>query len=158
MKLYIKQKVFSIGDKFRVYDENGNDCYSVKGEIFSFGRKFHLYSNGGTELSFISQKLLTFLPKYSIECQGFPQVELKRKLTFFAPEYSIDELGWAIKGDFFSHEYSIYCNGRTVGYVSKKWLSWGDTYEIYIAEEREALLILSAVIAIDGVVASQSNN
>ena len=29
MKLYIKQKVFSIGAKFSVKDENGNDRYFV---------------------------------------------------------------------------------------------------------------------------------
>lgn len=35
MKLYIKQKVFSWGDKFTVKDVNGEDRYFVEGEIFS---------------------------------------------------------------------------------------------------------------------------
>ena len=43
MKLYLKQKVFSWGDSFTVYDENGNDKYYVEGEIFSFGKKLHIY-------------------------------------------------------------------------------------------------------------------
>ena len=37
MKLYIKQKVFSWGDKFTVKDEFGNDKYIVEGEIFTWG-------------------------------------------------------------------------------------------------------------------------
>ena len=35
MKLYIKQKVFSWGDKFTVKDEAGRDRYYVEGEIFT---------------------------------------------------------------------------------------------------------------------------
>jgi uncharacterized protein YxjI len=38
MKLYIKQKVFSWGDKFTVKDATGNDRYFVEGEVFSFGK------------------------------------------------------------------------------------------------------------------------
>ena len=41
MKLYIKQKVFSIGERFTVKDEFGNDRYFVEGEwlsrSFAFG-------------------------------------------------------------------------------------------------------------------------
>ena len=44
MKLYIKQKVFSWGDKFTVKDETGRDRYYVEGEIFTFGRKLMLIS------------------------------------------------------------------------------------------------------------------
>ena len=38
VRLYIKQKVFSWGDKFTVRDENGRDRYYVEGEIFTFGK------------------------------------------------------------------------------------------------------------------------
>jgi hypothetical protein len=62
MKLYIKQKVFTFGDKFSVYDENGDERYYVEGEVFTFGKKLHLYSLGGRELAYIEKKLLTFLP------------------------------------------------------------------------------------------------
>ena len=38
MSLYLKQRVFSWGDKFSVYDENGAVKYTVEGEIFTFGK------------------------------------------------------------------------------------------------------------------------
>ena len=38
MKLYIKQKVFSIKDKFTIKDEEGNDKYFVEGKILSLGK------------------------------------------------------------------------------------------------------------------------
>ena len=49
MKLYIKQKVFSWGDKFTVKDVNGEDRYYVEGEIFSWGKKLHVYDMRGNE-------------------------------------------------------------------------------------------------------------
>ena len=42
MKLYIKEKVFSWGDKFTVKDELGNDKYVVEGEV-SAGVKNSMY-------------------------------------------------------------------------------------------------------------------
>lgn len=41
MKLYIKQKVFSIGAKFHITDENGENRYRVEGEVFTLGKKLH---------------------------------------------------------------------------------------------------------------------
>ena len=39
MKLYIKEKVVSWGDKFTVKDAYGEDKYIVEGEVFSWGKK-----------------------------------------------------------------------------------------------------------------------
>lgn len=70
MKLYIKQKVFSIGAKFSVKDENGNDKYFVEGEILTLGRKLHIYDINNNEVAFVRQKLLTFMPKFTVEVGG----------------------------------------------------------------------------------------
>ena len=42
MKLYIRQKVFSWGDRFTVKDAAGEDRYAVQGEAFSLGKKLHV--------------------------------------------------------------------------------------------------------------------
>ena len=42
MKLYIKQKVFSLTSKFTVKDESGNDRYFVEGEFFSLRGRLHI--------------------------------------------------------------------------------------------------------------------
>ena len=66
MKLYIKQKVFTWGDKFTVKDINGNDRYYVEGEVFSWGKKLHVYDMNGNEAAFIQQKVFSFLPRYFV--------------------------------------------------------------------------------------------
>ena len=47
MLLHIKQKVFSIGDKFTITDDAGADRFYVEGEIFTFGKKLHIYDMTG---------------------------------------------------------------------------------------------------------------
>lgn len=93
MKLYIKQKVFSWGAKFRIYDEYENDKYAVEGEVFTLGKKLHLYAMDGNELAYIHQKVLSFLPKYYINRNGQDIAEVIKEFTFFRQEYSVDGLG-----------------------------------------------------------------
>lgn len=49
-KLYIKQKVFSFGDKYNIYNESGQPVFSVQGEVFTFGAKIHIYDAGSLTL------------------------------------------------------------------------------------------------------------
>ena len=54
MKLYIKQKVFTIKDKFTVKDEAENDKYFVEGKLLSLGKKFYIYNMEKEEVAYIA--------------------------------------------------------------------------------------------------------
>lgn len=164
MKLYIKQKVFSWGDKFRIYDENGNDKYYAEGEVFTLGKKLHLCDQNGSELAFIHQKVWSFLPKYFISQNGADVAQVIKKFTVFRQEYTVEGLGWTVKGNFWAHEYEITAEDRTIASVSKQWLTWGDTYEIDIVNYADEVMALCVVLIIDAVISqsggsvSASNN
>ena len=151
MKFYIKQKVFSFGDKFSIYDENGNERYFVKGEVFSFGKKLHLFDLGGNELAFIAQKVFSFLPTYRVFRYGNQVAEVVRNFTFFRQEYTVKGPSWHVQGDFLSHEFALYDNERQVAAVSKEWFTWGDTYAIDIADDADVITALSVVLILDAV-------
>ena len=38
MKLYMKQKVFSLKDRFTIKNEAGEDVYTVEGKFISLGK------------------------------------------------------------------------------------------------------------------------
>ena len=103
MKLYIKQKVFSWGDKFTVKDEAGHDRYSVEGEIFSFGKKLHVYDRYGTEVAFIKQEVWSWMPRFYVFCGDRQVAQIKKEFTFFLPKYHIDGLDWEINGSGADH-------------------------------------------------------
>ncbi len=149
MNLYIKQHIFTWGDKFSICDGAGNERYYVEGEIFSWGKKLHLYDLQGNELAFIEQELMTFLPKYHISRNGVEVAEVVKEFTFFKHEYSVNGLGWQVHGDFWDHEYEITNGGHAIASVSKEWMTWGDAYEIRFGEGVDEITALSVVLVID---------
>jgi len=158
MKLYIKQKVFSWGDKFTVRDVHGQDRYFVEGEIFSWGKKLHVYDRSGTEVAFIKQEVWSFLPKYYVYTQGREVARIVKEFTFFFPRYRIDGLGWDINGSFMAHDYEITCHGAPIVTIHKEWMTWGDCYELDIANPEDELIALAVVLTIDCVLDTQSSS
>ncbi len=162
MNLYIQQKIFTWGDKFAIYDENGNEKYFVEGEVLTFGKKLHLYDPSGNELAYIEQQLLTFLPRYIIYRGEEEMAEVVKEFTFFHPEYTVTgpgiNDGWSVHGDFFDHDYEITdSDGQTIASVSKEWFTFGDAYEISISREADVIAALSVVLVIDACIDAQRN-
>ena len=156
MKLYIKEKVFSWGDKFTVKDAYGEDKYIVEGEVFTFGKKLHVYDRSGREVAFIKQEVWSFLPRYYVFCGDRQIAEIKKEFTFLFPRYTIEGLGWEIDGSFMAHDYQITKRGRKIVTISKEWMTWGDSYELDIADPADELVALAVVIAIDCVTEASS--
>lgn len=153
MNFYIKEKLFSIGDKFSIKDVSGNDVFKVEGKIFTLGNKLRIYDMNNNELVYIEQKIFKLLPEYSIFLNGNYAAKVKKEFTFFSNRFKIEsDMGdFEIEGDFFAHDFSIEKGTSTVAQITKKWLAWGDTYEIDINEGENYAFILAMVIVIDQV-------
>ena len=149
MKLYIKEKVFSWGDKFFVKDQTGRDRYVVEGEIFSWGMKLHVYDMMGNEVAFIKQEVWSWMPRYDVFVGDRHVAQIRKEFTFFFPKYSIDGLGWEISGSFMAHDYEITKNGMPIVTIQKEWMTWGDSYELDIRAPRDEIVALAVVLTID---------
>ncbi len=156
MKLYIKQKVFSWGDKFTVKDASGSDRYVVEGEVFSWGKKLHVYDMQGNEAAFIKQEVWSWLPRFYVFCGERQVAEIKKEFTLFFPHYSVEGLGWEIEGAFMAHNYEITQNGRRIVSIRKEWMTWGDSYELDIVNPADEILALAVVLTIDCVMAANA--
>jgi len=161
MRLYIKQKIFSWGDKFYIYDEAGNERYYVEGEVLTFGKKLHLYDMQGPELAYIEQQLFTFLPKYVIYRGDQEFAEVVKEFTFFHPEYTVTVAGkdspWTVSGDYFDHDYEVTDGNSVIVSVAKEWFTLGDAYEIDIATGADEITALSVVLVIDACIDASRN-
>ncbi|HHT96272.1 MAG TPA: hypothetical protein GXZ90_00020 [Clostridiales bacterium] len=159
MKLYIKQRIFSIRDKYDIYDENQRTRFYVESELFSFMAKIHLYDHLGNEQFFIKQKFKFLLSEYEIYKNNILCAKINQRLSFIKGKLDIgSNYGqFYIEGNFLGMEYTIYHNGNYYGSISKKWLSWGDSYELDIAKDEDAAFICALVVAIDHCMHNQNS-
>ncbi len=157
MKLYLKQKVFSWKDKSNVKDELGNDKYFVEGKVLSVGKKLTIFDAEQNEVAFIRQKVVTFMPKFFVEIGGEQVAEISKKFSLLKPKYIVNGPGWEIMGNFTAHDYSIRDGEKEIAGIHKKWMSWGDAFEIDIASEKDEIIVLGVVLAIDAVMDSSEN-
>ncbi len=160
MKFYIKQKVFSFGDSFNIYDENGREAFYVQGRVFSLGKKLNLYDNQSNELIYMEQKLFKLMPTYDIYASNRLMATIKKNFTFFSQSFTINSAygSYEVEGDFTGHDFDIVKNGTTFcASLCKRWLSFGDSYEIEIAPEENIPFMLAMVIVIDQTIHEDNN-
>ena len=158
MRLYMKQKVFALKDRFYVKDDHGNDCYYVEGEFFSLGKKLHIYDMAHRELALVQQKLFSLLPKYVVTVEGEEVAEITKEFTLFKPCYKVKGPDWTVDGDIWDHDYKVRRGMNVIVDVSKKWLSWGDTYQIDIRQNINPVMALAVVLAIDCVLDAEGED
>ncbi len=158
MDLYIKERVFTWGDKFDVCDQNGNPRYYVEGEVFTMGKKLHVYDRHDREVAYIQQELFTWMPRYNVWVNGRQVATIRKEFSFFKPRYAVDGLDWEVEGYFLAHDYQVTKNGRLIVSIEKEWMTWGDTYRLQIADDADEIVALAVVLTIDCVVEQQNNN
>ena len=154
MKFYIKQKVFTLKDKFNITDENQNLLYQVKGKFMSITNKLELQNTNGDTLMRSHRKVFTFMPKYYIYDKHNQEVATIKRLFALRPKFYLSVLrkDLMVEGSLFAHSFTISDDEKVLASITKKIISWGDTYEIDIAEEENVELFLFVVIVLDQVI------
>ena len=100
MKLVLKEKVFTLKERFNVTDEQEQPLYSVEGKFFSWGHQFDVEDASGAHVAHIQQKVLALLPRYFITCDGMEEMELKGHINIIHPHYTLEtpDGDWEVRG------------------------------------------------------------
>ncbi len=158
MKYYVKQQIFTLGEKFDIYDESGIVKYRVEGALFSFGEKFKMFDEYGNLLYQLNQEILTWMPKYNLIKDGQIVASLKKKFTFLQDRYEIEQLGWVVQGDIWSHDFQIYNGNSLIASIKKQWFTLGDCYEFDVVDTSNVELVLAVILMIDEVIDNRNND
>ena len=153
MELRIRQRIFSWGDSYDVYDASGEARYEVRSAIFSLGHQIHVYDKRagerGQEVGCIRQKLFTLMPTFEIEMGGHVMGTIRKKFTFFRQNYEVDYRGWNVDGDFMGWDYKVLQSGMEIMSISKERWKLTDTYTLRYANPANEIPGLLLVLAID---------
>jgi uncharacterized protein YxjI len=161
MSFRIKEKFWSLGNKFSITDADGELQYYVDGRAFSWGDKLSFQDSDGNELAFISQKLLSWKPRYQILIDGNFFAEVVKEWTWFNKKFTLDVPGpndYTIDGSFWEHEFTFQRQGKTVATVSRKFWAWTDSYGVDIIDSEDEVAVLCACIVIDQVLHDESSS
>lgn len=156
MKLYIKQRVFTLGERFYVRDENNQDVFYVEGSFFRIPKKFLIYNMDGDVVATMEKQLLRLLERYDIQTSN-KSVTLKKQFTFLFKRFSLENTDWQIEGNITGHQYQLVRGNRPVMSIRKHWFTWGDSYELTIDNPEDVILSLAIVIAIDAIVDNENS-
>ena len=154
MKVYIKNKFWSIAGGSDVVDENKNPVYKVKGKVFSITRKKYLCDMEGNRLYTIRNKWFNwFIHKaYIYDKDKHKIATVKDKWFNIDQKYFVtgykDEI--KINGKFFSLTAEILRNGEVIGTIRRQINFLIDAFELEAKEEDMSFLI-ALVIAIDNI-------
>ena len=157
MKLYFKQKFFTLKERSYIYDVHGNVMFTAAAEMFSIGRKVHIYDSSDNEVAFVQQRLMRMLPRFSVYIGGRYIADIVKEIAVLKQRYNVEGLNWQVNGDLFAHNYSISAGGQYIASIHKRWISWTDSFEIDIANGQDTVMVLAVIIAIDCVIDQAEN-
>jgi uncharacterized protein YxjI len=150
MNLYLKQKLFAIGDKYEFTDESQKIVFLAKKPALSL-TKMYLNDANGKELYLIQKQLIALLPKYTVLKDGKEVLFVKKKFSL-KPSFDITDgqgNAYKIQGDFFAFDFSMSMNDKYIGSVKKKLFSFGDAYELSIDDSFDPALFCCFALVID---------
>lgn len=161
MKYKIRQKLFSVGNKYFIGDSSDTPVYQIIGKVFSWGDSLSFQKSDGTEIARIEQKLLSWKPRYRIYRQGEMFAEVIQEWTWLKQKFTLDVPGpndYTIAGSFWQHEYVFQRGGREVAQVSKKIWSMADIYGVDIIDGEDDESILATCVVIDLICAAKNSS
>jgi uncharacterized protein YxjI len=149
----IRERFLALGDDFDITDEDGRVVLHVDGKVLSVRNRLVIEDPSGREVASVHRRLVSLRPTYEITIGDQPAAAVRKHFfTPFSERFTIDVPGpddLEVAGDLLDHEFGISRGGRDVAQVSKRWLSFHDTYAVRVAEGEDDLLILAAVLAVD---------
>lgn len=160
MKVYMKQKFFSLVDQYKLYDANEKLLYYTEGKLFSLSGEMKMYDKNKNLRFTFRHKIVTLLPRVKvIDHLTKEEIVIKKHLTFLHPKLSLTTKNhnYTIKGSVFQYSFDILENNQTIASVRKKILSWADTYELEY-DETHSEIILALLIGIDTIIHNDRYN
>ena len=159
-KLYFDAKGLSLLNyKFEIRDEAGNLCYkaaTVTESLTRYNAKlFDAYDNEIIKVSQQKKMTLSAMNFDLLNSAGQIVCEAIQKVKFTTFTYDLKPLDIHIDGNFFKMTYDFSRNGQPIAHVRKKFMTWGDCYELEIYDPSLEVIFLASVLMIQLVIARQ---
>lgn len=156
--LFMRQKILSLADRYKIMDDDQNILYSAVGGRGSFS----IRRNEDDEIIYtVKRKMLSLTPEYTLLRDKKEKVgQLKKKMTLTKAQVFgwVDDLDILIKGDLSGYNFSIFADDNIIGNITTKQFSWADCYDIEIVDTTRKDLVVTIAIICDNLIASMNKD
>ena len=159
MKLFVKEKLLSMHNRYYIYNENEELAYEIESKVISIGEKTTIYDKNHNVVAYIEQEIFHLMPHYNVYIEDEYKYQIKKKFKPFKNDYELSNL-YKVDGSTFNLNFTIINNyGKKIALVNRKFLSIGDKYQIEILDEKDIYTILTIIVAItNDIDRSQANS
>lgn len=161
MKVFIKNKFFSIGGDSEVYNEEKKPIYKIDGKFFSWTKKKKMYDMEGNLLYVIRNRFWNFFTNkvFIYNPQKEKVATIKKNKWSFNFKYQIldtpDEM--SIEGKFFRRNSTILKNGEPFATITNEITLINDAFTLE-ADEKDMPFCTALVIAFDNIKDKRQND
>ena len=139
--------------QFEIRDENGNVRYIAKTVTEKMiGYTLRVWYPNGAEAFVVQTKKKLTMASLHFEMvlpNGQHVTDILQKNKFVKYVYELPQYNMVADGDFISHKFSINQGGKQIGFIDRKMMAWGDSFEIQFEDPAMEQLILAATFAVE---------
>ncbi len=155
MKFKIKQKLASVGDAYDIFDERGEKVYFAQQGVGI--KNLEMLTITITDAN--DNKVAELNEKVNMRYQNDFEITVNDEYVGTAyhvhrrivDQYKIDEIEWSTSGRFNNLKVEIVSPEGTVAKIHKKRVAITDTYDVDVKIEKDVLVVLAFIIAIDAI-------
>lgn len=164
-RLVVSQNIYKLKEDFKIYDQNQNLKYIVRGKILSLMHNLSIYdATGKIKLGQVIQKIISLRMPYTFEShpqdfvlflKGRRIGKIKSRFSIGYHKYKCNFNNWIIEGNFIGNVYKVRDKKRVIMRVEEKVVLHEDLYFLDIFSMEDEVLCLLIALAIDSVKTSK---
>ncbi|WP_294189010.1 LURP-one-related family protein [uncultured Clostridium sp.] len=150
-KFYIKERLFALGAKFDVYDEQGNNIFISEADKFDIGKNISIYDSNNRKVLYMRQQVRIGSHKYIAYDQDMREIATIKK-ELMVPEYNITGSVGIMNmssSSILGRNYEIKKDGITLGTINKEFSFGRDRYFLEVIDENYTVFFVGLLIMID---------
>ena len=154
MKLYLQNKIVTLGGSSKVFDENQQEVYEVKGRIVSLrDKKFIKDMDGNKYYSIGNTLFFNFIrdAAFVYDSKGKKILKIKEKIGLGYEIKTKDGSEMSVDGEIFKRDSNLMKDGKVIAKIVVQNTIIRDAYEIDVLDETDVPFIIAIVTAIDNI-------
>ena len=159
-RLYLKQKIIKMTDHFLIYDEYEKPIYKVDQDLKLIGHSVNVLNLENENTFKIERQLLKIMPRYTVTFSDGREFIIKQNFKLFKINVSLisSDFDLEIKGDFMSLNFNINSGRNLVGVITKKFLSFGDSFSVEVLDSKYQDALVAISIVLDRIIDDMQKN